>query len=353
LCRQGDNESALEVIKELIDLRGNALDYNLMGIAYYNLGMLEKALESYNRSLELDPSGIYPICNKAHILYDTGKYQEALEWYSKSLDFDKKFGHAYAGMAKVLHKLGGSNERALELYDKAIQFAPDNPLFFCNRGKLLQDMNMKEKASADLFQVQKMIKLHQYGDLSSGIIGYINNTLKSLIAAQEKLQDVAVLFQQSSLHSSSEIKEAQDKISSALENAALKNISDVAHKKTADKDQAQQDLMKALVSKVQLLESQNEFKDALIMQMMERLEKLESKQLEKEQKLYCITEVVYENELLNHPELLKLSVKEFGMSRVLDMSNSLSSELISEAIQQNNAELLLAGCISLDCSDVI
>ena len=69
--------------------------------------------------------------------------------------------------------------------------------------------------------------------------------------------------------------------------------------------------------------------------------------------IFTVKDIVYDNELLNHPELLRLSVNEFGISRVLDMSNSLSSELISEAIQQNNAELLLAGCISLDCSDII
>jgi hypothetical protein len=35
------------------------------------------------------------------------------------------------------------------------------------------------------------------------------------------------------------------------------------------------------------------------------------------------------------------------------MSSNLSSELISEAIEQNDAELLLAGCISLNYYDVI
>jgi hypothetical protein len=63
--------------------------------------------------------------------------------------------------------------------------------------------------------------------------------------------------------------------------------------------------------------------------------------------------MIYDNDLLNHPEILKSSVQAFGISRVLDMSSNLSSELISEAIEQNNAELLLAGCISLNYSDVI
>jgi hypothetical protein len=69
--------------------------------------------------------------------------------------------------------------------------------------------------------------------------------------------------------------------------------------------------------------------------------------------IFSVKDMIYDNELLNHPEILRSSVKEFGISRVLDMSSNLSSELISEAIEQNDAELLLAGCISLNYYDVI
>ena len=69
--------------------------------------------------------------------------------------------------------------------------------------------------------------------------------------------------------------------------------------------------------------------------------------------VFSAKDMIYDNDLLNHPEILKSSVQAFGISRVLDMSSNLSSELISEAIEQNNAELLLAGCISLNYSDVI
>jgi tetratricopeptide (TPR) repeat protein len=69
--------------------------------------------------------------------------------------------------------------------------------------------------------------------------------------------------------------------------------------------------------------------------------------------IFSVKDMIYDNELLNHPEILRSLVKEFGISRVLDMSSNLSSELISEAIEQNDAELLLAGCISLNYYDVI
>jgi hypothetical protein len=69
--------------------------------------------------------------------------------------------------------------------------------------------------------------------------------------------------------------------------------------------------------------------------------------------IFSVKDMIYDNQLLNHPDILRSSVQEFGISRVLDMSSNLSSELISEAIEQNDAELLLAGCISLNYSDVI
>jgi len=69
--------------------------------------------------------------------------------------------------------------------------------------------------------------------------------------------------------------------------------------------------------------------------------------------IFSVKDMIYDNQLLNHPDILRSSVQEFGISRVLDMSSNLSSELISEAIEQNDAELLLVGCISLNYSDAI
>ena len=61
-----------------------------------------------------------------------------------------------------------------------------------------------------------------------------------------------------------------------------------------------------------------------------------------------LNEIIYDNPLLNHPELLKESIGHFGMNRALNLSELLDNTLLSEAIDTNNEELILAGMMSLD-----
>ncbi|MDF2966172.1 MAG: hypothetical protein K0Q51_1560 [Rickettsiaceae bacterium] len=58
-------------------------------------------------------------------------------------------------------------------------------------------------------------------------------------------------------------------------------------------------------------------------------------------------EVIYDNRLLNHMELIKEAGNRFGISKVLELSSLLSSDLISEAIDNQDQDLILAGMISL------
>jgi hypothetical protein len=62
----------------------------------------------------------------------------------------------------------------------------------------------------------------------------------------------------------------------------------------------------------------------------------------------CVAnEIIYDNELLNHPELLKELGKAYSLNRVLDLSKDLSRELVSEAGNNHDYELILGGLMSL------
>jgi len=64
--------------------------------------------------------------------------------------------------------------------------------------------------------------------------------------------------------------------------------------------------------------------------------------------IFVVKDIIYDNELLNHPDILKISIEKLGLSTVLDRSTYLSPDLVSQAISQHNDELLLAGLISLE-----
>jgi tetratricopeptide (TPR) repeat protein len=60
-----------------------------------------------------------------------------------------------------------------------------------------------------------------------------------------------------------------------------------------------------------------------------------------------INEINYDNELLNHPDLLKKSLKDFTLNQILDMSLNLDQRLVEEAVNSNDSSLVLAGLVSL------
>ncbi|WP_341792955.1 leucine-rich repeat domain-containing protein [Rickettsia endosymbiont of Ceutorhynchus obstrictus] len=58
-------------------------------------------------------------------------------------------------------------------------------------------------------------------------------------------------------------------------------------------------------------------------------------------------EVIYDKPLLNHPELLKTALSKFGIQEIAELNNKLSPNLVQEAINNNDDELILAGLVSL------
>jgi hypothetical protein len=60
-----------------------------------------------------------------------------------------------------------------------------------------------------------------------------------------------------------------------------------------------------------------------------------------------VTGIIYDNELLNHPDLLKKAIKLFGLNKTVDLSSYLSQELIDLAIFNNDPDILIGGMISL------
>ena len=62
---------------------------------------------------------------------------------------------------------------------------------------------------------------------------------------------------------------------------------------------------------------------------------------------YC-SQINYDNKLLNRIDLFSESSKYFGLYKAIDLSQQLSSTLVTEILVSQDPELLLAGLISVD-----
>ena len=62
----------------------------------------------------------------------------------------------------------------------------------------------------------------------------------------------------------------------------------------------------------------------------------------------AVTSIIYDNELLNHPEMFNKLSDVYGVNKVIDLSGNIESSLLQEALEHNDAELLMGALVSVD-----
>ena len=70
--------------------------------------------------LQSNPNYASALNNKGLALYNLGKYEQAIECYDKALEVDRNYVLAWYNKGNALGNLG-KPEEAIECYDKALQ----------------------------------------------------------------------------------------------------------------------------------------------------------------------------------------------------------------------------------------
>ncbi len=123
-----------------------ALNYLTIGVAYKKTGQTQKALESYRRAVQLnpsDPDGYYDIGN---IYAESDNYTLAKQYYLRAIEVDPYSARAYNNLGNIYFETG-DYERALAYYDYAIAIEPDYQTPYYHAGlihKILGDFAKAE-----------------------------------------------------------------------------------------------------------------------------------------------------------------------------------------------------------------
>ena len=64
--------------------------------------------------------------------------------------------------------------------------------------------------------------------------------------------------------------------------------------------------------------------------------------------IFAITDIKYDNHILNYPEKISQALKQYSFSDIIDLSLKLDANLINKAITNKDQDLLLDGSISAD-----
>jgi tetratricopeptide (TPR) repeat protein len=101
------------------------------GVSDLNLGKPEKALNAFERAIELDPKKPDGYLGRANSLNTMGRHNDSLADYNRALALDPKLANAYANRGIAYAHLG-EIDKAIADYEKALALDPkidDKPGF--------------------------------------------------------------------------------------------------------------------------------------------------------------------------------------------------------------------------------
>ena len=147
-------ERALEVsykTNEPVASLGKEVVYSYLGNSYYFLEVYDKALESYNQAVEINPDKDHFWNNRGSALDILGKYKDAISSFDKAIEINPDYHEALYNHGNALVELGRLDE-AIASYDQAIEINPDQDKAWYNRGNALEELGKYDDAIASYDQ---------------------------------------------------------------------------------------------------------------------------------------------------------------------------------------------------------
>jgi predicted O-linked N-acetylglucosamine transferase (SPINDLY family) len=146
LQQQGQLERAIELYEKCVELAPERAEaYYKRANALNALGRLELALEDYDRAISRNPSYTYAFCNRGSVLERLERRDEALVSFERALELDPKDALTHYNRGSVLKDLK-RHEEALSSYAAALALNANYVEAHVNRGNVLQELRRHEAA---------------------------------------------------------------------------------------------------------------------------------------------------------------------------------------------------------------
>ena len=129
--RMGKLQEAESTYKQAIALRPHYwAPYNWLGVFYYNQSRSHEASEMFRQVVALSPDCIRGYFNLSASLTDEGLYDDSIRAAQRSIEIQPS-DYGYSNLANALFFQKRYLE-AVPAYERAIQYAPNNPLLWWN-----------------------------------------------------------------------------------------------------------------------------------------------------------------------------------------------------------------------------
>ena len=126
-------------------LTSDVLNYFNSGVTFYNQKEFSKAIQAYQKVIELDPTYVEAYNNMGIIYQMLGNADRAFGAYQKATEINPRYEKGYNNLG-ILLLLKGRYEEALEAFEKALAVNPNNIESHINLGILYKKKGQWEKA---------------------------------------------------------------------------------------------------------------------------------------------------------------------------------------------------------------
>lgn len=153
---QRDYAKAIQAYQKVIEIDpGYAEAYNNLGIIYQEVGDLDRALSSYQKAIEINPKYEKALNNMGVLLYLKGRYEESVQAFQKALTLNANNIESHINLG-ILFKKQGQVDQAIESYHRALAINPLHGETHYNIGLLYEHLGKMEMA---ISHYQKFIQM--------------------------------------------------------------------------------------------------------------------------------------------------------------------------------------------------
>jgi tetratricopeptide (TPR) repeat protein len=130
------------------------------GVSFYNQREFSKAIQAYQKVIELDPTYVEAYNNMGIIYQMLGNADRAFGAYQKATEINPRYEKGYNNLG-ILLLLKGRYEEALEAFAKALAVNPNNIESHINLGILYKKKGQWEKATESYQRALAIDPLHK------------------------------------------------------------------------------------------------------------------------------------------------------------------------------------------------
>lgn len=179
--QQGNAPKAIQSYQKVLELDPNHIEaYNNLGILYQEIGDLDKAYQSYQKAIEINPRYEKALNNAGIILLLKGEEEQAIAIFQNILSFnpDHLESHIHLG---TLYKKKGLIEKGIDSYQKALKIDPRYGIAHYHLGLFYEEIKNRDLAIEHYYQFIQLSS-SSYPELVSKVRRHV----RQLMATQGK-----------------------------------------------------------------------------------------------------------------------------------------------------------------------